>query len=159
MHRSGATKALSLCRMKNTVTYLFIVFLATLIFYGGAGVNLITYCCGDCRTEGVAVLLNDNCCEVHEHSCCGAAGEATACNSGCCEDDCCGVERISFDWSSSANPVVELQPAVIDLLSFASPLASLLPIPSIKEYTAQDQDGPPVVCPRIYLNLLTTLLI
>lgn len=116
-------------------------------------------CCGDCRTEGVAVLLNDNCCEVHEHSCCGAAVEATACNSGCCEDDCCGLERISFDWNSSANPVVELQPAVIDLLSFASPLASLLPIPSIKEYTAQDQDGPPVVCPRIYLNLLTTLLI
>ena len=47
--------------MKKTVTYLFIVFLASLIFYGGAGVNFVTYCCNDCRTEGVAVLLNDNC--------------------------------------------------------------------------------------------------
>ena len=125
----------------------------------GAGVNLITYCCGDCRTGGVAVLLDDNCCEVHGHSCCNTSDEATACNSGCCGEDCCDLERISFDWSSSANPVVELQPVAIDLLSFASPLASLLPIPSVKEYTAQDQDGSPVVCPRIYLNLLTTLLI
>ena len=146
--------------MKNTVTYLCIVFLAALIFYGGAGVNLITYCCGDCRTEGVTVLLKDNCCEVHEHSCCDAAAdEAAACKSGCCEEDDCGLERISFDWSSFSNPIIELQPVVIDLLSFVFPQASLLPIPSIKEYIPQDQDGPPVVCPRIYLNLLTTLLI
>ena len=53
MHRSGATKALSLCRMKNTVTYLFIVFLATLIIYGGAGVNLITY--AKCTNIAVAM--------------------------------------------------------------------------------------------------------
>lgn len=146
--------------MKNAVTYLFIVFLATLIFYGGAGVNLITYCCGDCRTEGVAVLLNDNCCEVHEHSCCDTTKETTTCaHSGCCEDDNCGLERISFDWSSFSNPIIELQPAVTDLLSFASPFASLVPVPSLEEYITQDQYGPPIVCPRIYLNLLTTLLI
>ena len=119
--------------MKNAVTYLFIVFLASLIFYGGAGVNLITYCCGDCRTEGVVVLLNDTCCDVHEHSCCSTADEVSACDSGCCEEDCCDMERISFDWSSSNNPIVELQPAVTDLLSFASPLASLVLVPFLKE--------------------------
>ncbi|RHU29060.1 hypothetical protein DXD68_06270 [Parabacteroides sp. TM07-1AC] len=145
--------------MKNAVTYLFIVFLASLIFYGGAGVNLITYCCGDCRTEGVAVLLNDTCCDVHEHNCCSTADEVSACDSGCCEEDCCHMERISFDWSSSNNPIVELQPAVTDLLSFASPLASLVPVPFLKEYISQEQDGPPVVCPRVYLYLLTSLLI
>ena len=145
--------------MKNAVTYLFIVFLASLIFYGGAGVNLITYCCGDCRTEGVALLLNDTCCDVHEHNCCSTADEVSACDSGCCEEDCCDMERISFDWSSSNNPIVELQPAVTDLLSFASPLASLVPVPFLKEYIAQEQDGPPVVCPRVYLYLLTSLLI
>lgn len=145
--------------MKNAVTYLFIVFLASLIFYGGAGVNLITYCCGDCRTEGVAVLLNDTCCDVHEHNCCSTADEVSACDSGCCEEDCCDMERISFDWSSSNNPIVELQPAVTDLLSFASPLASLVPVPFLKEYISQEQDGPPVVCPRVYLYLLTSLLI
>lgn len=145
--------------MKNAVTYLFIVFLASLIFYGGAGVNLITYCCGDCRTEGVVVLLNDTCCDVHEHSCCSTADEVSACDSGCCEEDCCDMERISFDWSSSNNPIVELQPAVTDLLSFASPLASLVLVPFLKEYISQEQDGPPIVCPRVYLYLLTSLLI
>lgn len=121
--------------------------------------NLITYCCGDCRTEGVAVLLNDTCCDVHEHNCCSTADEVSACDSGCCEEDCCHMERISFDWSSSNNPIVELQPAVTDLLSFASPLASLVPVPFLKEYISQEQDGPPVVCPRVYLYLLTSLLI
>lgn len=145
--------------MKNTVTYLFIVFLASLIFYGGGGVNLITYCCGDCHTEGVTVLVNDMCCEMHGHSCCSNCDESLACDSGCSREDCCALERISFDWSSSNNPIVKLQPAVIDLLSFASPLASLLPLPSVKEYFTHMQDGPPVICPRIYLHLLTSLLI
>lgn len=147
-------------QMKNTVTYLFVVFLASLVFYGGAGVNFVTYCCNDCRTEGVAVLINDNCCEVHGHDCCDAtADEETSCSSGCCEDDCCGLERISFDWSSSHNPIVDLQPVEIDLLPFNLSLTSLMPVPTIKEYFAQDQDNPPVVCPRVYLHLLATLLI
>ncbi|MCD8267747.1 MAG: hypothetical protein LUD46_04295 [Parabacteroides sp.] len=145
--------------MKNTITYLFIVFLATLICYGGAGVNLITYCCGDCRAEDVAVLLEDNCCEVHEHSCCATEEETPVCPFGCCNDDCCGMQRISFDWNNFNSPIVELQPAVTDLLSFASPLASLLPAFSLQEYRAQEQEAPPVVCPRVYLNFLATLLI
>lgn len=146
-------------RMKNRVTYLFVVLLATLIFYGGAGVNLITYCCGDCRTEGVAVLLNDNCCEVHEHDCCGTTPEPQAGHSCCNDEDCCGIQRIDFEWSSSDNPVVELQPAVMELLSYGSSLYSLTPYPSNNKYFASNQDSPPVVCPRIYLNMLSVLLI
>lgn len=150
--------------MKKTVTYLFIIFLATLIFYGGAGVNLITYCCGDCRTEGVAVLLDNKCCEVHEHGCCETTAKTTAKahtnHPGCCEDeDCCDLQRISFDWNSFNNLIPELQPAVIDLMSFGSALASLLPVPTLKESIARDQEEPPIIPPRIYLNLLTTLLI
>lgn len=145
--------------MKNRVTYLFVVLLASLIFYGGAGVNLITYCCGDCQTEGVAVLLNDNCCEVHEHDCCGTAPEPQAGHSCCNDEECCGIQRIDFEWSSSDNPVVELQPAVIELLSYGSSLYSLIPYPTNNKYFASSQDSPPVVCPRIYLNMLSVLLI
>lgn len=151
---------LSLRWMRNTVTYLLVVVLASLIFYGGAGVNLITYCCGDCRTEGVAVLLDDNCCEMHAHSCCDAPAETKNAHS-CCdeEDDGCGIERINFDWSRFNTSVVELQPMVIDLLSFSSSLYSFTPFLNNNKYTEYEHDGPPVVCPRIYLNLLTTLLI
>lgn len=145
--------------MKNRVTYLFVVLLASLIFYGGAGVNLITYCCGDCQTEGVAVLLNDNCCEVHEHDCCGTTPEPQAGHSCCNDEDCCGIQRIDFEWSSSDNPVVELQPAVMELLSYGSSLYSLIPYPTNNKYFASSQDSPPVVCPRIYLNMLSVLLI
>lgn len=145
--------------MKNRVTYLFVVLLATLIFYGGAGVNLITYCCGDCQTEGVAVLLNDNCCEVHEHDCCSTMPEPQADHSCCNDEDCCGIQRIDFEWSSSDNPVVELQPAVMELLSYGSSLYSLIPYPTNNKYFASSQDSPPVVCPRIYLNMLSVLLI
>ena len=73
--------------MKKTVTYLFIVFLATLVFYGGAGVSLVTYCCGDCQTEGVTALLENKCCEMHGQARCAS-------QDGCC----CDVEYVSFDW-------------------------------------------------------------
>ena len=45
------------------------------------------------------------------------------------------------------------------IVTLLSSFASLVPVPSIKEFIAQNQDGPPIVCPRIYLNLLTALLI
>ena len=33
------------------VLVLFLVILASLIFYGGAGVNFVSYCCGACEKE------------------------------------------------------------------------------------------------------------
>lgn len=153
-------KTVSLQSMKNTVSYLFIVFLATLVFYGGAGVNLITYCCGDCRTEGIEVLLDDKCCEVHghEHSD-DAVAEVISSSCESNESACCNIERVSFDWKCFSIPTIELQPAVVDLLSSGFLQASLLPAPAVRELVCHEQESPPVVCPRIYLSLLTTLLI
>ena len=91
--------------MKKIVTYLFIVFLATLVFYGGAGVNLVTYCCGDCRMEGVTVLLENKCCEMHGQTWCSN-------QDGCC----CDVEYVSFDWNVFHGHLFNLQPVAIDLV-------------------------------------------
>ena len=156
--------------MRKKAAYLCILFLATLIFYGGAGVNLVTYCCGDCRSEGVAVLLEKDCCEVHGHEH-GDANEHTeehaeanlpagTANTLCgTEDAYCDLERVSFDWNSVAQLVVNLQPVVIDLLSFGISSASLPAfLPENKLFLFAD-NSPPFVCPRIYLSLLTTLLI
>lgn len=90
--------------MKKTVTYLFIVFLATLVFYGGAGVSLVTYCCGDCQTEGVTALLENKCCEMHGQARCAS-------QDGCC----CDVEYVSFDWNVFHGHLFNLQPVAIDL--------------------------------------------
>jgi hypothetical protein len=152
---------LSLRPMKKKVTYLCILFLATLIFYGGAGVNLVTYCCGDCRSEGVAVLLDTDCCEVHGHEHGHTddgqfAGTHTSCGT---EETCCDMERVNFDWNSISQLAINLQPVVINLLSFGISPLSLLPHLSENELFLTNDDAPPIVCPRIYLSLLTTLLI
>ena len=56
--------------MRRFATSLFLVILASLIFYGGAGVNFVSYCCGVCEKEGVEALLEAKCCEIHgyDHS-------------------------------------------------------------------------------------------
>lgn len=147
--------------VKNATTYLFIVFLAALVFYGGAGVNFVTYCCGDCRTEGVTVLLDDKCCDIHEHELEYAhAGKVSAPVSACsAAADSCDVERVSFDWSRVHPSVFNLQPMATDVCSSCFLFASLQPLPSIKDLLVSNEGDPPVVCPRIYLSLLTTLLI
>lgn len=142
--------------MKNTVTYLFIVFLAALVFYGGAGVNLITYCCGDCRTEGVTALLDNKCCEIHEHQHCTDAAKhlSTCCHPGE-EDGCCDVEYVSFDWNVFQGVGFDLQPAAIDLMSLAVSNLSLIPVPFVDESGDIEQDSPPGIYPDTYLSLLT----
>lgn len=149
--------------VKNAITYLFIVFLAALVFYGGAGVNFVTYCCGDCRTEGVTVLLDDKCCDIHEHEHepeYEHAGEVSAPVSACsAAADSCDVERVSFDWSRVHPSVFNLQPVMTDVCSSCFLFAPLQPLPSIKELLVSNEGDPPVVRPRIYLSLLTTLLI
>lgn len=146
--------------MKNTVTYLFIVFLAALVFYGGAGVNLITYCCGDCRTEGVTALLDNKCCEIHEHQHCTDVAKhlSTCCHPGE-EDGCCDVEYVSFDWNVFQGVGFDLQPAAIDLMSLAVSNLSLIPVPFVDESGDIEQDSPPGIYPDTYLSLLTVLLI
>ena len=146
--------------MKKTVTYLFIVFLAALVFYGGAGVNLITYCCGDCRTEGVTALLENKCCEIHEHEHCTEMAKHV---SSCCHADgkggCCDVEHISFDWNVFQGVLLNLQPVAIDLISLAVPNLSLIPAFFMDEADAVEPDAPPGITPDVYLSLLTILLV
>lgn len=124
--------------MRRFATSLFLVILASLIFYGGAGVNFVSYCCGACEEEGVEVLLKASCCERHDNG--------------------CSVERVDFDWNSVNIQVPDLQPAVHDLLFF-SIFESLQVASLFADSNEVRSTGPPVTCPRVYLSLLTTLLI
>ena len=71
--------------------------MAALIFYGGAGVNLISYCCNLCRSEGIEAVANDKCCEIHHHHHAGhhpigihqiTDNQLIHHTSGCCEQGC-----------------------------------------------------------------------
>jgi len=41
--------------------------MVVLVFYGGAGINIISYCCNECRSKGIEVLQNHKCCNIHHH--------------------------------------------------------------------------------------------
>lgn len=148
--------------MKQTATYLFVIILALLVFYGGAGVNLVSYCCNDCETEGVEVLLDDKCCEIHAHSHLANASsimESADQLSVLMHDNCCDIERVNFDWSRTPVQTLDLQPAVFDLFYDNLFNLSLIPLLALTEKSSVMANGPPVLCPHIYLSLLTTLLI
>lgn len=84
--------------MRRFATSLFLVILASLIFYGGAGVNFVSYCCGVCEKEGVEALLEAKCCEIHGHD---HSRDNLANNTvECCGMNGCGIERVDFDWNS-----------------------------------------------------------
>jgi len=57
-----------LCRrMKKIGTYTLSILMAVLVFYGGTGINLISYCCNLCRVEGIEAVTKDKCCDIHHH--------------------------------------------------------------------------------------------
>ena len=136
--------------MKKVLTYLVMILMTVLVFYGGAGINLISYCCNICRMEGIAAVINDKCCDIHHHD--HSKHEST---------DCCNMERISFDWCSQNSPEqeIDLSPLTLDLFS-----GNLLTNSHFDILTAGDKHlpashGPPIALPRDYLSILTVLLI
>lgn len=138
---------------------MFVFVLALLVFYGGAGVNVISYCCGDCEAEGIEMLLDKDCCDVHEHAHCEAlpTDDSSSCND--MQAGFCDIERVSFDWNSASFQLPDMHPAVFELFSFGTFNVSLVPSPILSKLTAATPTGPPILCPRVYLSLLSTLLI
>ncbi|MDR0700398.1 MAG: hypothetical protein LBG28_14460 [Tannerella sp.] len=123
--------------MKKIFTYLFTIIMTALVFYGGAGINIILYCCNHCRSVGIETMLKDNCCERHNHTCnyndsnshskepaedafhndCRENNRPTGhiafdghngYNNEHAGDDCCNIKRISFDWTSHSFSELEI---------------------------------------------------
>ncbi|MCD7931824.1 MAG: hypothetical protein LUH15_10950 [Tannerellaceae bacterium] len=157
--------------MKNAVKYLFTFILAALIFYGGAGINLVSYCCGDCRSAGVEVVLNEKCCEIHDHDHQPTHQHHTDCShthhspdvnhtrSGIAiqEENCCDLQRLDFEWDNSITHIQQPAPVELDLSVMGLPSLTLLTVLVDKDAEAEpDQYIPPlIVCPvYTYLSLL-----
>jgi len=146
--------------MKKVSTYLFVTLMAALVFYGGAGVNIASFCCQDCRSEGVEVLAGDKCCEIHGHSH-ELEYETIEHTSGSLSNShemCCYMSRVSFDWGSEKVSIESPQPVILDLLTDGLLNISVIPLPIVREITSVMPKGPPLP-PRAYLSILTTLLI
>ena len=99
--------------MKKASHILLSLLLSTLIFYGGAGVNVFSFCCNECLAKkmNLAVLFVGI-------ECCSNSSEET--HHTCCQgypfgDTCCTVDRIEFDWQSASSNQIQLQPLSIEL--------------------------------------------
>ncbi|WP_280766168.1 hypothetical protein [Parabacteroides sp. PFB2-10] len=145
--------------MKKILTYTFTFLMAILVFYGGAGVNIISFCCNDCRDAGVEVLTSEKCCEIHGHS----HDEVPVFEAGTnaishSNEMCCDLERVYFDWDFEQVAKQNLDPIVIDLFVIDGSLLSTTLFPIASKMEAVLPNGPPLP-PETYLSLLTTLLI
>lgn len=167
--------------MKFHIKTILASMLVLLVIYGGAGVNIISYCCNSCSNEGISHLVIDNggCCEVHQHyketlpkhshnklhnhsGCCNSDQEVELNNAfghEFCEDHGCSVDRLDNDWLNfvdniHANQVVKVITLPSSLLAVWNPEFSCNYFHNISWYNA-----PPLYTPRGYLSLLTTLLI
>ncbi|MDH6357173.1 hypothetical protein [Parabacteroides sp. PF5-9] len=146
--------------MKRALTSIFAIVLTLLVFYGGAGVNVVSFCCGECRAAGFEVLVGDKCCDIHGHSHDEYPMlESAEGNISHSHEMCCSMERLHFDWDNETVSTQSLEPFVIDLLALGTPGASIIPLPSVSEITSIMPTGPPLTPPRAYLSRLTVLLI
>ena len=136
--------------MKKVFTYFATFVTAALVFYGGAGVNLVSYCCNLCRMEGIEAVAGDKCCDIHHHD-----------HSDHSSTDCCSFERISFDWVAHnlSEQDIDFSPFSMDVFMCDPLIVSNFNTISIGKKLAPALHGPPIVLPRDYLSILTVLLI
>lgn len=144
--------------MKKMFTYTFVIVMAALVFYGGTGVNMVSFCCSDCRTAGMEVLTGDKCCEIHGHTHDQIVIESASASVGHSHEMCCDLERVNFDWDSEQVSIENPEPITFELFLTGLPDISIINLPFVGENTSVMPTGPPLL-PRTYLSLLTTLLI
>ena len=124
--------------------------MVVLVFYGGAGINFISYCCNECQSKGIEVIQNNECCYIHHH------------HENTCDEyssDECSLERINFDWSSYELSKQDLSPDYFTLFTCNLLNDSYLGFNVSGDIITPAPHRPPLVLPRDYLSVLTVLLI
>ena len=163
--------------------------MSVLVFYGGAGINILSYCCNECSMVGVEAMKKEKCFVVHNQdknhnydALCSSRQEHK--NNNCCEskhqkpedyddskslsychnidsNDFCSVERFIFDWTvqSSSEHEIDLSPQALDVLPYNLFDISYIHLPVTCNNNTVMSNGPPSVYPREYLSIITVLLI
>ncbi len=152
-----------LCQtMRILLTYITACALACLTFYSGAGINIISYCCTDCQSEGIEALLDNKCCDIHSHAHTHDTEKETS-GEGCTDhsqDNSCSLKRIYFEWDlqNTSNLQAAFSPKVSNLPSEAL-------LHNHSEVSTQTEDktikeAPPlIICSPDYLHIIDRLLI
>ena len=146
--------------MRKVFLYLVVYLLSALIFYGGSGVNIASFCCGKCQSEGITGIVEGVCCEIHCHDNEVANIVVPDIDSDCdTHDNHCTLSRIEYDWDFSNISNFRCEPCSFELIKICSPLGMSIYSQALNSITYEYSTGPPSLCPSDYLSLLTILLI
>ena len=131
--------------------------MSALIFYGGSGINIASFCCDACQAEGIEVITEGLCCDLHCHDSESAGLNKTNIDSHH-HDTLCSLSRLIYDWDSITS-IFKCEPDSFELFYTCLPTDLTLSSYTVDNIIHEYSTGLPVLCPREYLSLLTTLLI
>lgn len=148
--------------MKQFVRSLFLLAIAAAVFFTGAGVTVVSYCCNKC-SEQTLFAMEHRCGSDKHHedtnSCCSThAGDACQKHNNSEGSKHCSASRLSIDLDSSmsrphvATPFVWLTDASLSTIQ-------LLPSSTIDTGYEEHIEMPPTLLPRSYLSLIRVLII
>ena len=147
--------------MKKFLSISITFLLAIVITYAGSGINAYSFCCEDCHTIGLEVILGDKCCDIHQDEC---SSELDNFNNDICETshDECSLERLNIDLQGAASDksLTELSTKVLNiyLTTLHSYLIQNTEDKTIIGYISQTQN-PPNLSKLVYFSMLETLII
>ena len=153
--------------MKRVFRILPVLFVAIAIVYGGSGINIYSYCCDDCRAEGISAIVEHKCCEIHEHKHEDDRHPHQPADHLCTQDThfpsedfhACSIERVEPDWSNYTSQKMAVQPVFTYIDNFVFVPDGEAPELLLQQLRYTDTQKPPDLSKDIYLDLLTTLII
>jgi hypothetical protein len=121
---------------------------------------MASFCCDNCRSEGITGIAEDACCKIHSHDNEEIDHPESDMDSACdVYKTHCTITRIAYDWDSSNNSTFKCEPDCFKLIKVILPDNFTVYSPIIHYITSENSTGPPSLCPRAYLSFLTVLLI
>lgn len=156
--------------MKQRIRNIFILSIACLVFFVGAGVTIINLCCINCipmvfspkEHNAHCLLVSDLKTSEDTHSCCNENSmpkEDKACTDQHDEHECGTTERISVDINNTVFKPTIANPLVWSVMTLHTDLLSCL-VSNTLNYDIGNEGRTPIpIPPREYLSLIRILII
>ncbi len=155
--------------MKRFAQNFILIIAAATVFFTGAGVTIINYCCNSCSEQTLFMTEQHTCCSLEHQKaeqkgdCCSMHKDVSH-NESCedtsfTQDISCTTSRLSIDIdASSFRPIVSVPFVWISDVSPTIPL-SILTDNSLYTQDNSIFESPPDIPPREYLSLIRVLII
>lgn len=152
--------------MKRFAKISVLLIIAVTVFFTGAGVTIINYCCSSCNEQTLFMTEKHACCAKSVHlsetkSCCSANNENTTANEGQAyrNDPHCTASRLSIDIDASSFRSQVYSPFVwVTNIPFC--LTERFPsYNEINQLFFIRFKSPPDISPERYLSIIQTFII